>query len=225
MSAAKPITFTAAMARAASDGSKTQTRRPILSAAKNMQREGMGVIKHRAAGDKWYGDHVWSVRNKMSVWGDYTHEEMLARAPYRVGDVLWVREPHAIELASEWARVTYRADGAREHIQVDDHSQLEQLQQQVTVQRGRWRAAMHMPRWAARTTLEVTALRPERLHEICEHDSFAEGVSGWVHDERCETARDGFRVLWDSIYAPRGRGFAWAANPWVWKIEFRRVLR
>ncbi len=76
-----------------------------------------------------------------------------------------------------------------------------------------------LPRWASRITLEITDVRVERVQEIGEHDAIAEGVSGWVKDERCETARDGFRVLWKSLH---GDG-SWAANPWVWVIGFRKV--
>lgn len=83
----------------------------------------------------------------------------------------------------------------------------------------RLKIARFLPAWASRITLEITDVRVERVQEIGEHDAIAEGVSGWVKDERCETARDGFRVLWKSLH---GDG-SWAANPWVWVIGFRKV--
>lgn len=87
----RPILFSGPMIRQILAGRKTQTRRPIKAPAKNMQRAGMQVIKHREPGDPWYGDHVWSMRNRMGVWGDYTHERFLSLCPY-YADRLWVRE-------------------------------------------------------------------------------------------------------------------------------------
>lgn len=33
--------------------------------------------------------------------------------------------------------------------------------------------------------------------------------------------RDSFANLWDEINAKRG--FPWESNPWIWRIEFRRM--
>lgn len=68
------------------------------------------------------------------------------------GDRLWVREAHRIEDGS----VTYRTEG--------------------DVSPGRWRPALHMPRWASRTTLVVTAVRREPVREISDSDA-AEGMA------------------------------------------------
>jgi hypothetical protein len=84
-----------------------------------------------------------------------------------------------------------------------------------------------MPRWASRITLEVTGVRAERLQDISEADAAAEGIER-VHGRWWLAANDGpsfgsagagFRDLWESI---NGAG-SWAANPWVWAVEFRRV--
>jgi hypothetical protein len=43
----------------------------------------------------------------------------------------------------------------------------------------------------------------------------------WIEMPDLYTA---YRVLWDSLNAKRNRGaYAWARNPWVWVVEFRRV--
>jgi hypothetical protein len=62
-----------------------------------------------------------------------------------------------------------------------------------------WKPSIHMPRWASRITLEVTGVRVERLQEISEADVIAEG-NPW------------------GVYLN-----SWAANPWVWVVEFRRL--
>src|ERR1043165_10305122 len=93
----RPILFSGPMVRAILEGRKTQTRRIVRSPAKNMQREGMEVIKYRPPGDSWYGDYVWSMRDRSGVWGDYKHEQFLRFCPYGVpGDRLWVRETWAV---------------------------------------------------------------------------------------------------------------------------------
>lgn len=82
-----------------------------------------------------------------------------------------------------------------------------------------WRPSIFMPRWASRITLEVVSVRVERLQNISEADARAEGVTlkggqgydGWARAE--------YTALWESI---NGSG-SWAANPFVWVIEFRRI--
>lgn len=84
-----------------------------------------------------------------------------------------------------------------------------------------WRSSLFMPRWASHLTLEITAVRVERVRDITEADALAEG--GWTY-ATCpihKAPEASFAQLWDSINA--GRGFGWQANPWVWVLGFRRV--
>lgn len=86
--------------------------------------------------------------------------------------------------------------------------------------------ARYCPRWASRFTLEVVSVRVERVQEISEADALAEGcevmagvtAGGGIG---LASARYSFCRLWDSINAKRG--YSWAANPWVWVVEFKRV--
>ena len=106
----------------------------------------------------------------------------------------------------------------------------------------RWRPSIHMPRWVSRITLEITGIRVEQLQTICGDDAISEGikipgidkapllrVSGklppsvigkhprdWTLDDY---ARFEYAELWEQIKGPG----SWAANPWVWVIEFKRV--
>jgi len=81
-----------------------------------------------------------------------------------------------------------------------------------------------MPRWASRIDLENSTIRLERLQDITPDDCRAEGhpmqtgahITQEAHDD---AAKDWYRDLWESI---NGNG-SWAANPWVWVIEFKRI--
>lgn len=95
--------------------------------------------------------------------------------------------------------------------------------------------SIHMPRWASRITLEITNVRVERVKEISEADSIAEGlsvlskdgklnkygVSYWPWASWDKDPRVAFRRLWLSIYGDED--FGQGGNPWVWVIEFKRI--
>jgi hypothetical protein len=72
-----------------------------------------------------------------------------------------------------------------------------------------------MPRWASRITLEIVAVRVERLQDISEADAKAEGCEA-VRLGR--TAKSNYCILWESINSPG----SWEKNPWVWVIEFKK---
>lgn len=90
----------------------------------------------------------------------------------------------------------------------------------------RWRPSIHMPRWASRITLEVTAVRVERLQDISEADAVAEGFHSWRRAAdghfyaRCRTAVQQFAETWDRI---NGKRASWELNPYVWVVSFRRM--
>jgi hypothetical protein len=94
----------------------------------------------------------------------------------------------------------------------------------------RWRPSIHMPRRVSRLTLDVTAVKIERLQEITEDDARAEGVlyvpghgdlspaelsadPGYSNYLNC---RLGFWALWDTLHGPG----AWAQNPEVVALTF-----
>jgi len=86
---------------------------------------------------------------------------------------------------------------------------------------GKTRPSIFMPRWASRITLEVVAVRVERLQDITEADAKAEGVTGALVSESGEHAAfvPAYALLWDHLNAKRGYG--WSVNPWVWVVTFR----
>lgn len=109
---------------------------------------------------------------------------------------------------------------------------------------GKLRPSIYMPAWASRQMLEVAGVRLERLQDITEADAIAEGLTclakdgslfkwgipdrdglpgtddeGWRWDEWKASPVQAFAYLIDTVN-PHG---TWAANGWVWVIEFRKV--
>jgi hypothetical protein len=215
---ARPILFSAPMVLAILEGRKMQTRRVV----KPVRRyPGNRVCRPDLAADQ----HV--------VWwhGEYVSVGCLQECPYgKPGDRLWVREAWGLfngfgfcdttcaglgGLPEDW-QLAYRAD----HI---DPLHGDGPHQPV------WRPSIHMPRWASRITLEIAAVRVERLQDISEDDARAEGITdggclNCGNPEPCEcaspepSARDAFCYLWHQIHGCN----SWHTNPWVWVVEFHR---
>lgn len=134
----------------------------------------------------------------------------------KTGDRLWVRETHYI--IGEGNQYFYRATGGfSQHKEFDEANGNTPL-----VWAGPWKPSIFMPRAACRTLLEITSVRVERLQDISEADALAEGCKPNYLPNRAyedQPYRSGFVSLWQGI---NGHG-SWAANPWVWVIEFKRV--
>jgi hypothetical protein len=98
--------------------------------------------------------------------------------------------------------------------------------------------SIHMPHEAARTIVRLKRIWVERVCDISEEDAIAEGLTVW-HNANCEAfygqgiadvwevdPRKTFSRLWDSINGKRDDGkYSWAANPWVWCVEWELVTR
>lgn len=79
-----------------------------------------------------------------------------------------------------------------------------------------WHPSIHMPKDAARIFLRVTGVRVERLRDITDKQVKAEGTD----------TKEWFSDVWDStIKKVDIPSYGWAANPWVWVIEFKRINR
>lgn len=214
----RPILFSAPMVRALLNGSKTQTRRVIKPQPDILPRAKLCL----AADDEGIELHL------------YSGGVHLARCPYgNVGDQLWVRESFQPIWSDQFIDgynkdddqdfVDYKTghgyepsypatDGIQEFY---DHTK-DDISQKV------W-PSIHMPRWASRITLEITAIGIEPLNNIAAEDAIAEGISECGHllgDRAGDYSPDViYSALWESI---NGQG-SWAANPWVWVVEFKVI--
>jgi hypothetical protein len=164
----------------------------------------------RRDGEMYPGKPIFGAYSEDGEWG--------CKFPFgQPGDQLWVRETWGIVpiLDCNSDRVAYRSD----------YSEACGENQLLAPAPKRWRPSIHMPRWASRITLEITAVRVERLHDISEEDAKAEGVNVAFSETFAANgigigaSRLKFWSLWESIYGTESR----YSNPWVWAIEFRRV--
>lgn len=145
------------------------------------------------------------------------------------GDRLWGRETFAeSDMFDGTPVVAYRAGGCvavgRKYCDGADyliHSITFADEAHVEV----WRSPILMPRWASRITLDVVAVRVERLQDISEADAKAEGapfelgmLEGTIFGAKAKY-RSGYCRIWESIHGPG----SWDANPWVEVGTVRRV--
>ncbi|MDI2594980.1 hypothetical protein POF45_26670 [Pseudomonas sp. 681] len=219
----RPILFSAPMVRAILEGRKTVTRRTLK-------------MPHG----------LWET----SATGELV--PIPANCPYgKPGDRLYVRETWSDVNLQGAPGIAYRADDDIRDL-MEDESFLDERgafnyddprskpypfacwsEDLIAGTEGRWRPSIHMPRWVSRILLEVTAVRIERLQDIDEDQAQVEGIGD--HEFHCRepydqdgaptcdcasiSYEDSFQRLWESINGAD----SWAANPWVWVIEFKRV--
>lgn len=202
----RPILFSGEMVRAILEGRKTQTRRPMKT---------QPPARPDGAGTPWSWRRVEAVGKWFHIVSEKPAGMFTVSPPLgTVGDRLWVRETWQCvpvgqpapprgsfkipdSLPSGWD-VLYSASG------------------DVCSDSVGWRPSIHMPRWASRIDLEITAVRVERVQEINRGDAMEEGCP-FANMAEGPSPRDWFRDLWQSIYG------TWDENLFVWVYEFRRL--
>lgn len=208
------IIFSAEMVRAILDRRKTMTRRLV----KNPEYYGCptGDCPHQT---QWACNEAM---NSLSVLQD---------CPYGpVGRRLWVREKFAFSV--------FDPEGGSVDDDPDNYTPVyaaDPPQGDWTDGDGKrigapWRSPIHMPRWASRIDLEVTAIRCEPVQDISECDADAEGTTNHYACEEPTATREGvhrclpvedYMHKWNQLHAAPGT--RWEDNPWVWAITFKKV--
>lgn len=205
----KPILFNTSMVRAILDGEKTCTRRIIKKEIPGGYKP-LGFVLY-PTNDNELGNLVFGGKGANVYY---------AKPPYKVGDVLYVRETwninpswefdkNYINLPSKESKYIYKA--------TNDFN-------------GGWKPSIHMPKEAARIFLKVTSVRAERLKDITDEGCYQEGISSTSFYDEAEhiqiagiglndsLERAAFSLLWNSTV--KEDKYSWEANPWVWVIEF-----
>jgi hypothetical protein len=204
----KPILFNTDMVRAILDGRKTQTRRIMKP---------QPILENRL----WkLGDAGWS--DNIKGFHPVPCHSLFNRVPYQPGDILYVRETW-MNPCEELCRNDTECDGCiygkgyryKADYRIDDSIE-------------KWHPSIHMPKEAARIWLRVTDVRVERLQEITSTQICQEGVEVEIpyslYPLSEEEKRYAFSQLWNSIVKKSDLDrYGWAADPWVWVIEFERI--
>jgi hypothetical protein len=211
----KGILFSDAMVRAERAGLKTQTRRILNPQPYTWEKD---------------GDKYWNASGCIGGIIAISDDHLLGLHGWMVGRRLWVREtyyqfgrwePIAGQMTPKGNRQKWRFVQDSPEVEFDPPTSFRLGMHKDDPATSAWhkRLGRFMPRSASRTTLEVTAVRVERLQDISEADALAEGVEiteYWRDDHPPSIC---YSILWNHI---NGTG-SWNANPWVAVIEFHRV--
>lgn len=221
LSVGKPILFNTDMVRSILDGRKTVTRRVI----KNFDIEennGMITLYEKKEDDAFC---ISPIEDAKKV--------MLQYSRYQPGDILYVRETWRVNgLFSEddekfYIVFEYKADGSFTTVEVSEEI-YEKYEYSMAENSPEWSPSIHMPKEAARIWLKVTDVRVERLQSMKLDDFLNEGVvirpEAYNDPENAYgQAKQQFIAIWDRVIKRENIfKYGWAANQWVWVIEFER---
>lgn len=203
----KPILFNTEMVRAILDGRKTVTRR-VVKLPSYVGVQANGLYELYTEGTCYRDQHFEDITGYL-------------KAPYKVNDILYVRETWREHIRPLGSPKSYGYRAA-----TDDR----------VACLFNWKPSIHMPKEAARIFLKVTGVRVERLQDITEEQAKAEGVKNpysyaenddyWETTGRNELSADvaAFSALWDStVHKSNIDHYGWDANPYVCVIEFEVI--
>jgi hypothetical protein len=171
--------------------------KPILFTPENAQKVHLDtkwqtrrIIQPQPTGDD--AENVEWVRQQGNDWW---------HCPYgNVGDTVWVREAW-VEIPAERGEIVYRAP----------HDYKYPI---------RWKPAIHMPKWATRTTRVLKRVWVERLQDISAEDAIAEGCRDTRPADPLweNVALQEYRTLWNSInIKPNKKKDIYYSYPWEYK--------
>lgn len=188
----------------------TEMVRAILDGRKDATRR---IVKGFIPDDAVWGYTAFTPKGYISCRGTFAdgYGEKFFKLPCEPGNILYVRET--------WKKAP------------NGYYYYESWQRNDIADITKWKPSIHMPKEAARIWLKVTDVKVERLQNITEDGSKAEGAidnRGFIHfsdDEydRIHTAREHFIEIWNStIKKSDFERYSWDTSPWVWVVEFER---
>lgn len=219
----KPILFNTSMVRAILDGEKTCTRRIIKKEIPGGYKP-LGFVLY-PTDDKELGNLVFGGKGANVYY---------AKPPYKVGDILYVRETFRWQLIGEfdvWGHCNWDDEVVEYKASVDEFlEEYGEYLDREEYESTRWIPSIHMPKDLSRIFLKVTSVRAERLKDITDEGCYQEGISSTSFYDEAEhiqiagiglndsLERAAFGLLWNSTV--KENKYSWEGNPWVWVIEF-----
>lgn len=229
----KPILFNTEMVRAILDGRKTVTRRVL----KPQPEKAHNIMDYD--NDAHTVDFHCGNCTPNGTFIDWTKT---VKAPYWYGDILYVKETW-----KSFCGMLYGRENGT-YIPLDDFEGYQyKADEQCICTKGinpfcdgfddqkrdisfddKWHPSIHMPKEAARIFLRVTDVRVERLQDITPEQIDAEGCKEYAYSaktgELLPSKPTWFKMIWDSTIKKSDIDkYGWAANPFVWVIEFERI--
>lgn len=212
-----PLLFSTEMVQANMEDRKTMTRRT------------RGLKEVNENPDK-YNCEFFNEYGSMEVWKDGKVKAVI-KSPYgKPGDLLWVREAwNCDRIDSVTGSEFYIPTGINCCFVYKAENPTGKNKSVPKDWKMKWKPSIHMPKAAARLWLMVEEIRVERVQDISEADSVAEGVlresslafNQYLNYEnfifQIDTAKESFQSLWISINGPQ----SWNQNPWVWVVKYR----
>lgn len=137
------------------------------------------------------------------------------KAPYGVGDILYVKEAFKENeycshiSTTKVPKYLYKADYEENSIANQD----------------KFKPAITMPRDAARIFLKITDVRIDRLNNISQLEACREGVNrhASLRSLICKSPKSRFKAMWDAKYAKKYPKITWGNNPYVWVYRFEII--
>lgn len=161
--------------------------------------------------------------NISEIYESHKMKQVKIKAPYTIGDILWVRETFANTWTPDnYEGFVYKANGTPSQFPYWGNES--QCKDEV------WIPSIHMPRKAARIFLKVVNIRAERLQDITEEERIK--VEETLKQVQCQSYKTknnqsnyevGFAEIWDKMLSKKNNWlYTFESNPWVWVIEFKK---
>ncbi len=231
-----PILFSTPMVQAIQEGRKTITRRMAKLELINKEPDNLRYVCN--TNDDYfidrpaikYDDRVWYQWHRFNT-NEFTY---VVRCPYKIGDILWVRE--TFYAFGKWVKNGKTKSGKQKYKFIDctssngfSYQYADTVKENInplgisTKKDGviRWykRPSLFMPKAACRIFLKITGVKVERVQSITGIDAVKEGVRSRLPENGI--AQQEFADLWQSINGVD----SWYSNPLVWCISFEKISK
>lgn len=224
----KSTMFKDEMFQAVLDLRKTETRRLNGLKEINKNPHWYKEVKQMCVNEK--GQTIFAFK-KHDHWIDkedfFCMEVDYAKSPYKVGDVIGIKENFYImklrPTAFHYINFQYNFGREYRHLKLTDNewSKYRKWKNQTGS-----KSKLFMFESLIRNKIKITDIRIERINDISDQDCIKEGIKLCFYnalnrgrpDYNFEFIRGSFIELWDSIN--KSRGYGWDKNNWVFVYVF-----